>query len=48
MKGGSKEVIQEQKQSSKLGYLIRLAIKVFLLEGEIAPDQLLWIYSKKQ
>lgn len=48
MKGGSKEVMQEQKQSSRRGYLIRLAIKVFLLEGEITPGQLLWIYSKKQ
>lgn len=48
MKGESKEVMQEQKHSSVLGYLIRLAIKVFLLEGEIAPDQLLWVYSKMQ
>lgn len=48
MKGESKEVMQEQNHSSRLGYLIRLPIKVFLLEGEIAPDQLLWIYSKKQ
>lgn len=48
MKGGSKEVMQEQKQSSGLGYLIRLAIKVFLLERNIAPDQLPWIYSTKQ
>lgn len=38
MKGESKEVMQEQKYSSRLGYLIRLAIKVFFLEGEIAPD----------
>lgn len=28
----SKEVMQEQKHSSRLGYLIRVTVKVFLLD----------------